>query len=294
MLRHLPLILLLRAASPAFSSTGTADALVLLVPGFAEQIRLGEAGWAIGGAAWGACGNPSTMTPGFSASGGRWNFSTTSAAVATAFQPVRGLAAGGFARFVGRGGLTGRDESGVETGDYSWSSGTAGASASFPLPLPGARGGVSAGVVWEKVDDASASGVTASAGLSVRPLESLEASLAVLNLGCAPSWNGITKDMPTQVSTGAGWRATPFLRLLGGASIGFRTSTRLSAAFEAEACGLSASAGWTAVPGQDEAGGFFAGLSWKFRHESLYSAEFATRQTGSLSWPVSAGISVAF
>jgi hypothetical protein len=292
MLRNLALSLfVLAAGSPA--GTGTADALVLLAPGFAGQMRLGEAGWALGGGAWAACGNPSSMAGGFCASGGKWNLGTSTAAVAAVLEPAAGMLAGGYFRYAGRGGLTGRDQSGVETGEYSWSSGSAGLAGSFPLPF-GTRGGISAGAVWEKADDSSASGMTASAGLCMSPGPDLDLGIAVLNMGSAPSWNGTTKNMPTEVSAGARWEALPCGSIIGGASFGFWTSSRYSAGAEFEAGGLSVSAGWTVVPGQDQAGGIFAGLCWRFRSGSEYSTEFAVRQTGDLSWPVSAGISVAF
>jgi hypothetical protein len=290
-LRNLALTLLL--SSPVHGDTGTADALILAVPGFAEQMRMGEAGWALGGAAWAAAGNPSSMAPGFSASGGRWTFETSSASAAAAIRPAEGLCAGGFFRYVGRGGLAGRDASGVATGEYSWSSGSAGVAGSFPLPL-GTRGGVSFGTVWEKIEDTSASGVIFSAGLSACPLECLDTGLAVLNFGSAPSWDGVTKNLPTEVSAGSRWRALPFLSVVAGAVGGFWTSSRFSLAVEPSIGGLSASAGWTAVPGQEHAGGFFGGLAWEFVNGSEYSAEFALRQVGDLSWPVSAGISVEF
>jgi hypothetical protein len=290
-LRHFALTAVL-ATAPA-ADPGTADALVLVIPGFAEQMRLGEAGWSLGGAAWAAAGNPSTLAGGFSASGGGWSFETSTAAVAAAFQPMPGVFAGGFFRYAGRGGLTGRDGAGVETGEYSWSSGSAGAAGAFPLPF-GIRGGLSAGTVWEDVDDQGASGITCSAGLSLSPSDGIEAGLALLNIGSAPSWDGIAKNMPAEVSAGARWRSLPFISIVAGASAGFWTSSRFSAAAEFSAGGLTASAGLTEVPDQDQAGGLFGGLCWRFGYESEYSAEIATRQVGDLAWPVSAGISIAF
>jgi|WetSurMetagenome_2_1015567.scaffolds.fasta_scaffold05917_5 hypothetical protein len=291
-IRDLALILVLGASAGA-SGPGTADGLVLAVPAFAGQMMLGEAGWAIAGGADAAAGNPACLGSGFTATGGRWSLETTVASAAGAFRPAPGIAAGGVLRYAGSGGIQGRDLYGSPTGEYSWSSGAAGVSVSFPLPA-GLRGGLSASTLWESIEDDDAAGFSSSAGVSYIGGDSFEAGIALRNAGAAPSWDGITKNLPTEVSLGAKTGLVQGVSLAGGASIGFWTASRFSACAICAVGGLSAAAGWTLVPGEDQASGPFGGLGWEFSQGSTYSAALSVRRMGDMSWPVLAGISVAF
>ncbi|NLP06278.1 hypothetical protein GX411_10065 [Candidatus Fermentibacteria bacterium] len=291
MLRNSALILLL--ASAAGASTGTADALLLVSQGFASQMRLGSASWAVGEGAWAVTANPSLTAPGFHGAGGRWNLEATTVSVAGGFGAGGGFLAGGALRFLGMGGLIARDETGQATGEYTWSSGALTAGGSFALS-PSVRLGASLGPVWESAGSDGASGFSASAGACFRPSEGVLLGAALHNAGFAPSWDGIHKDMPTEVSAGVSVTLPAGLRAVAGGVYGFSTSARASLAGEFSRSGLSISAGYELTPDSPEMNGAFGGVEYRFVEQGTYGASLAFRQSRDLSWPMLAGLSIEF
>jgi hypothetical protein len=293
MLRGHALALLLLASAASGGGTGSADALILVGQGFAGQMRLGSASWAIGEGSWACSANPALTSPGFAASGGRWNLDATSASAACALSLGGSASAGLALRYLGHGGIVERDESGQVTGEYTWSSGMLGAGGSFEI-LPRVRGGIAAGPVWEKAGDTDASGFHASAGAAWSPSGELLAGIALRNVGSAPSWGGIHKNMPTELAAGASMRLPAGFRAVVGGAWGFWTASRAGAACEYGRDGLAVSIGWEAAGDGGSAGGAFGGVEYTFEQGASYSACISFRQHAELSWPVLAGLSIAF
>lgn len=272
--------------------TGTADLLVLSSPGFPSMMMLGPAGCAIGTGPESMLSNPALCETGFTAAGGRWNLETTAASVAGAFSIGSDIEVGTGLVYLGRGGLTGRDESGAVTGEYSYSTGCAMAGVSFPL-AGWVDAGVSAGLSWENVAADGGAGITANAGLAFEPSGGFLAGIVITGVGQVPSWQGIHKDMPTEVSAGASYRISSILTGFAGGKIGFSTS-------DAFGCGMSiiyreygCSAGYQYSPGEEEISGFFAGLRYTYESGGSYTIEIAASQRDELDWPVLAGLSVS-
>lgn len=288
-LRCIPLI----AVSLVFAGgSGTADLLVLSSPGFPSMTMLGPAGSAIGSGSGSILSNPALCETGFSAAGGRWNLETTAASVAGAFSIGSDIEAGVGLVYLGRGGLIGRDESGAVTGEYSYSTGCAMAGVSFPL-AGWIEAGVSAGLSWENVASSGGTGITANAGMAFKPSGEFLAGIVLTGVGQAPSWQGIRKDMPTEISAGASYRISSILTGFAGGKIGFWTS-------DAFGCGMSinyreygCSIGYQYSPGEEEISGFFAGLRYTYESSGSYTIEIATEQRTELDWPVLAGLSVS-
>ncbi len=273
--------------------TGTTDLLVLSSPGFPSMMMLGPAGCAIGTGPESMLSNPALCETGFSAAGGRWNLSTTAVSVAGAFSIGPDIEVGTGLVYLGRGGLIGRDESGAVTGEYSYSTGCAMAGVSFPV-AGCIDAGVSAGVSWENVAAEGGAGITANAGLAFKPSGGFLAGIVITGVGQTPSWQGIHKDMPTEVSAGASYRISSILTGFAGGKIGFSTS-------DAYGCGMSinyreygCSAGYQYSPGEEEISGFFAGLRYTYESSGSYTIEIAASQRDELDWPVLAGLSVSF
>lgn len=291
MLRNSALILLL--ASSAAAATGTADALLLVSQGFAAQMRLGSASWAVGEGAWAVTANPALASPGFHGAGGRWNLEATTVSAAGGFGAGGGFVAGGALRFLGRGGLIARNETGQVAGEYTWSSGALTAGGSFALS-PSVRLGASFGPVWESAGGTGASGFSASAGACCGPSGGFLLGAALHNAGFAPSWDGIHKDMPTEISAGASIALPAGLRAVAGGVYGFHTSARASLAVEFTWSGLSVSAGYELAPDSPELNGVFGGMEYRFVQQGTYGASLAFRQSRDLAWPVLAGLSIEF
>lgn len=291
MLRNSALILLL--ASAAAASMGTADALMLVSQGFAAQMRLGSASWAVGEGAWAVTANPALTSPGFHGAGGRWNLEATTVSVAGGFGAGGGFVAGGALRFLGRGGLVARDETGQATGEYTWSSGALTAGGAF-TPIPSVSIGAAMGPLWERAGSDGASGFYMSAGAGFRPSDALLLGAALHNAGFAPSWDGIHKDMPTEMSAGASVALPAGLRAVAGGVYGFSTSSRASLAAEFAWSGLSFSAGYELAPDSPELNGAFGGIEYRFVEEGTYGASLAFRQSSDLAWPVLGGLSIEF
>jgi len=286
-------LLLLVSASAAHAGAGTADLLIIPSPGFAGQMRFGCAGAALADGPAAIDGNPAAISPGFAASGGRWNLGTTGVAASGTFRIADHLLAGLGARYLGRSGLVERDETGAVTGEYSFSSGIAsiGASRGFG---GGFSAGASVGIVWEDVGEMGATGFTTSAGVRLAPSDRLEMGAVVRGLGSSPSWNGIHKDMPTEVSAGARYRFGELFSLFGGARYGFDTPDAFCLGLELTGAGFSLSGGWEESPGEDEVTGLFGGLGYTYVTGEVYRIEMAVSQRDRLDWPVVAGLSVLF
>ena len=282
------------AASLVFAGgTGTADLLVLSSPGFPSMMMLGPAGRVICAGPGSMLANPAICETGFSAAGGRWNLETTAVSVAGAFSAGSDIEVGAGLTYLGRGGLIGRDESGVVTGEYSYSTGCAMAGVSFPL-TGWIDAGVSAGLSWENIASDGGTGFTANAGLAFKPSSGFLAGIVITGAGQAPSWQDIHKDMPTEISAGASYRISSILTGFAGGKIGLSTS-------DSYGCGMSinfreygCSAGYQYSPGEEEISGFFAGLRYTYESTGSYTIEIATSQRDELDWPILAGLSVSF
>jgi hypothetical protein len=115
----------------------------------------------------------------------------------------------------------------------------------------------------------------------------------VSGLGIAPEWNGIRKDMPVEATAAVVCSPTGMLALACGATAGPSTAPRISAAAQAGLSGFTVSGGWQAVPGEERAGGPFAGASYTYSSSGTYTldASVSRDETG---WPVAAGITASF
>lgn len=292
MYRILCCIPLIAASLAIAGETGTADLLVLSSPGFPSMMMLGPAGCAIGTGPGSMLSNPSLCETGFSAAGGRWNLETTAASVAGAFSAGSDIEVGTGLVYLGRGGLIGRDESGVVTGEYSYSTGCAMAGVSFPL-AGWIDAGISAGLSWENVAAHGGTGITANAGLAFRPAGGLLAGIVITGVGQAPSWQGISKDMPTEISAGASYSISSLITGFAGGKIGLSTSDAFGCGISVSYAEYGCSAGYRYSPGEEEISGFFAGLRYTYESGGSYTVEIATEQRDELDWPVLAGLSVS-
>ncbi len=282
----------LLASGVSSASTGTADALVLCADPFAATARLGIAAGAVTAGASAGTTNPAALIPGITASGGTARLESSTAGAAAAFSAGGGSTAGLAIQWLGHGGIQGRDEAGMPTGEYSWSTGCLSASFSTAI-LPGLRAGASLGPVWESADAEGATGLTSTIGLYSDALPGLELGLSVDNLGSAPEWNGVRKNMPTVLTLGASWRPAAILRLVGGGSLGFFTASRLSAAAEIPAGPVAVSGGWELVPGESEASGPFFGAGYAYESSGSYRLDISLSRD-EFGWPVLAGLSASF
>lgn len=273
------------------ADTGTADLLVLSSPGFPGVMMLGPAGRAVASGPEAVTGNPALMIPGFTAAGGRWNLQTTGVSAAGGFRAGGSLLIGSGISYLGRGGIIRRDDAGQVTGEYSYDTGAAFAGASYSL-TQWLRAGLAAGVAWENIDQQSGTGVTASAGVAAEIGSAGTAGLAVTGLGSAPSWNGVSKAMPVEISAGLQWELGEYFNCFGGGSFGFSTSSSLGAGLCFCQSQMQLTAGYGYTPDEDELTGFFAGLQYTYVSGGTYIIEAAVAQRDQLEWPVMAGISI--
>lgn len=256
-------------------------------------MMLGPAGRAIGIGPEMVTANPALISTGFTAGGGRWNLSTTGVSLAGGFGLGSEVTAAAGLVYLGHGGIIRRNQQGQATGEYSYSTGSALAGVSFPLS-GWAAAGTSLGVSWESADGEGGTGFTVNAGIGFFPMEGMKAGLAVTGLGTTPSWNGIRKDMPTEIQAGASLKVTDFLTTFAGGSMGLHTADSFGGGLSVASRGLGASAGYTFAPDQDELTGFFAGAEYRYTSGGTYTLNAAVQQRDQLSWPVFAGISVSF
>jgi hypothetical protein len=254
-------------------------------------MMMGPSGKALAAGPESVTGNPALLSPGFSAAGGRWNLQTTGVSVAGGFSGGSSLSFGAAVTYLGRGGMIRRDESGLVTGEYSYSTGTACAGASFSI-LPWLRAGGSAGIAWENIDEQTGTGITASAGLAADIGGSGTAGVAVTGLGVPPEWNGVSKAMPVEVSAGASWKISRALDCFGGTTLGFSTSSSFGGGLSLDLTGLRLSAGYRFSPGEEEITGVFSGIQYTYTSSGTYIIEAAVSQRDRMDWPVLAGISV--
>lgn len=282
----------LLASGASHASTGTADALVLCTDPFAASARLGIAAGAVTAGASAVSANPAALTPGITASGGTARLESSSAGAAAAFSAGGGSSAGLSIQWLGHGGIQGRDEAGMPTGEYSWSSGCLSAAFSTAL-LPRLRAGVSLGPVWESAGGEGATGLTSTVGLYSDAVAGMELGVSVDNLGSAPDWNGVRKNMPTSVTLGASWRPSTVVRLVGGGSLGFFTSSRLSAAAEFPAGPVAVSGGWELAVDEPDASGPFFGAGYVYESAGSYRLDISFSRD-EFGWPVLAGLSASF
>ncbi|MCK5117466.1 MAG: hypothetical protein KAR44_12770 [Candidatus Aegiribacteria sp.] len=255
-------------------------------------MMLGPAGKALAAGPESVTGNPAMIVSGFTAAGGRWNLQTTGISVAGGFSAGSDVSISGGLIYLGRGGILRRDETGSVTGEYSFGAGTALAGASFPL-ASWLRGGISAGVSWENIAEQAGTGLTCSAGLSADFQNGMKAGIAICGIGQAPSWNGIRKNMPTEVSAGVSYPLGSLLTGFAGGRIGFSTSDAFGGGLKVEYADLGFSAGYSYAPGEDEISGFFAGAQYVYTSEGTYTIEAAVSRRDDLGWPVYAGISIS-
>lgn len=272
--------------------TGTADLLVISAPGFPSVMMMGPAGKALAVGPESVTGNPAMIVAGFTAAGGMWNLQTTGISVAGGFSAGSDMSISGSITYLGRGGMLRRDETGSITGEYSFGAGTTLLGVSFLL-TPWLRGGVSAGISWEDLGEQGETGLTSSAGLAVDFQEGIKVGVVVSGIGQAPSWNGIRKNMPTEVSAGVSYQFGSMFTGFAGGRTGFFTSDAFGGGLRIEYADLGFSAGYGYVPGEDEISGFFAGLQYNYTSEGTYTIEAAVSQRDELSWPVFAGISIS-
>jgi len=274
----------------AAGGTGTADLLVLSSPGSPALMMYGPAGRSLASGPAAVLGNPALSGSGFTASGGRWNLSTTAVSTAGGVSAGDVTFAAGLA-YVGKGGLVRRDQFGQALGEYAFSSGFGLAGLSFPI---GGRftGGLSAGLAWEDPGTGTGTGLAASAGVAGEPLDGLRLGAGVTGLGFAPSWDGIRKSMPITVSVGAEWSASGTLGIFTGGNMGFYTAGSFGGGVHITIDDLSVSAGYSLCPGEQETTGIFGGLSYSYSSGGTYVIEAAFAQRESMDWPVMAGISV--
>ncbi|MEN8207908.1 MAG: hypothetical protein ABFR50_01530 [Candidatus Fermentibacteria bacterium] len=272
--------------------TGTADLLVISAPGFPSVMMLGPAGKALAAGPESVTGNPAMIVSGFTAAGGMWNLQTTGISVAGGLIVGSDVSISGGLTYLGRGGILRRDETGSVTGEYSYGSGTALTGVSFLL-ASWLRGGVSAGVSWENIAEQGGTGLTCSAGLGAEFQNGMKAGIVLSGIGQPPSWNGIRKNMPVEVSAGASYPFGSVLTGFAGGRIGFFTSDAFGGGLRIEYANLGLSAGYGYAPDQEEISGFFAGAQYNYTSEGTYTIEAAVSQREDLSWPVFAGISIS-
>ncbi|MCD4700490.1 MAG: hypothetical protein K8S24_01395 [Candidatus Aegiribacteria sp.] len=272
--------------------TGTADLLAICAPGFPSVMMMGPAGKALATGPESVTGNPAMIVSGFTASGGMWNLQTTGVSVAGGLKAGSDMSISGGVTYLGRGSILRRDETGSVTGEYSFGAGTALAGASFLL-TSWLRGGVSAGISWENIGEQGGTGLTCSVGLAADLPEGMKAGICASGIGQAPSWNGIRKDMPTEVSAGLSFPFGSVLTGFAGGKIGFSTSDEFGGGMRIEYSDLVLSTGYRYVPDEHEISGFFAGLQYNYTSEGTYTMEVAVSQRDELSWPVFAGISIS-
>lgn len=253
---------------------------------------MGPAGKALAAGPESVTANPAMITSGFTASGGSWNLQTTGISVAGGFSAASDMNFSAGITYLGRAGILRRDDTGLITGDYSFSSGSALAGVSYLL-APWLKGGVSAGLSWENIGEQGGTGLTCSAGLAADLPEGITAGIVVSGIGQAPSWNGIRKDMPTEVSAGVSYPFGTILTCFAGCRAGFFTSDAFGGGLEIEYSDFDLTAGYQYVPGEDEISGFFAGLQYKYTSGGTYTIEAAVSQRKELNWPVFAGISIS-
>lgn len=286
-------VALVVSVSAGFSGTGTADLLLVPSPGYPGQMRYGSAGFALHRGPAALEGNPSALGSGFSASGGRWNLETTSVSAVGAFSISPSIIAGAGVRYIGKSGLVERDAEGNETGEFSFSTGSLNAGISYDV-FGGWKAGISLGVAWERIAGKGGTGMVASAGLSGSPFEGAFAGASLRGIGQAPSWNGIRKNMPTEVTAALLYNISSVVSVFGGGRIGFSTFDSYCAGVEFDYEGFTASGGWEVAPGEDETSGLFAGMGYSYVSEQTYLLELAVSQRHELEWPVLAGLSVLF
>lgn len=253
---------------------------------------MGPAGKALAIGPESVTGNPAMIVSGFTASGGVWNLQTTGISVAGGFSAGSDMNFAGAVTYLGRGGLLRRDETGSVTGEYSFSTGTALAGASFSI-TPWLTGGISAGVSWENIGDQGGAGLACGAGLAASLPRGAKAGISVSGIGQAPSWDGIRKDMPTEVSAGLSYPFGKIFTGFAGGRTGFSTSDAVGGGLRIEYSDLGFTAGYAYTPGEDEISGFFAGLQYNYISEGTYTIEAAVSQRDELDWPVFAGISIS-
>lgn len=266
--------------------------LAISAPGFPSVMMMGPAGKALAAGPESVTGNPAMIDPGFTASGGRWNLQTTGVSVAGGFSADSAMNFSAGITYLGSGGILRRDETGVVTGEYSFGAGTALLGMSYLL-TPWLKGGISAGVSWEDIGEQGGTGFTCSAGLAAEFSKGMKAGIVVSGIGQAPSWNGIRKDMPTEISAGVSYPFGTILTCFAGGRTGFATSDAFGGGLKIEYSDVSVSAGYQYVPGEDEISGFFAGLQYNYTSGGTYTIEAAVSQRDELSWPVFAGISIS-
>lgn len=274
------------------ADTGTADMLVISAPGFPSVMMMGPAGKALAVGPESVTGNPAMISSGFTASGGRWNLQTTGVSVAGGFSAGSAMNFSAGITYLGRGGILCRDETGLVTGEYSFGAGTALLGMSYLL-TPWLKGGISAGVSWEDIGKQEGTGFTCSTGLAADLTKDVKAGVVVSGIGQAPSWNGIRKNMPTEISAGMSYAFTPIFTCFAGGRAGFATSDAFGGGLKIEYSEVSVSAGYRYVPGENEITGFFAGLQYNYTSEGTYTIEAAVSQRDELNWPVFAGISIS-
>jgi len=255
-------------------------------------MMMGPAGKALAAGPESVTGNPAMIVSGFTASGGSWNLQTTGISVAGGFSAGSDMSIAGGVTYIGRGGILRRDETGSITGEYSFSTGSALAGVSFSL-TSWLRGGISAGTTWENIAEQGGIGLNCSAGLAADFKEGMTIGIAVSGVGHAPSWNGIRKNMPTEVSAGVSYPFGTIFTGFAGGRIGFSTSDAFGGGLRVEYSDMSISAGYQYAPGEDEISGFFAGLQYNYVSEGTYTIEMAISERDELSWPVLAGISIS-
>lgn len=272
--------------------TGTADLLVISAPGFPSVMMMGPAGKALTAGPHSVTGNPAMIRSGFTAAGGTWNLQTTGISVAGGFSAGSNMSVSGGLTYLGRGGILRRDETGSVTGEYSFGSGTALAGVSFLL-TPWLQGGVAAGISWESIAEQKGTGLTCSAGLGTEFQNGAKAGIVLSGFGQAPSWNGIRKNMPLEISAGVSYPFWSMLTGFAGGRIGFFTSDTFGGGLRIDYADLGFSAGYGYTPGEDEISGFFAGMQYTYISDGTYTIEAAVSQRDDLSWPVFAGISIS-
>ncbi len=272
--------------------TGTADLLVISAPGFPSMMMMGPAGKALATGPQSVTGNPAMIVSGFTAAGGTWNLQTTGISVAGGFSVGSDMSISGGLTYLGRGGIIRRDETGSITGEYSFGSGTALAGVSFLL-TSWLQGGVSAGVSWESIAEQGGTGLTCSAGLGANLQNGMKVGIVLSGIGQAPSWNGIRKNMPVEISAGVSYPFGSILTGFAGGRMGFSTSDAFGGGMRIEYADLGFSAGYGYAPGEDEISGFFAGMQYTYISNGTYTIEAAVSQRDDLSWPVFAGISIS-
>ena len=255
-------------------------------------MMMGPAGRSLAAGPQAVAGNPACIGPGFTAGGGRWNLQTSGVSVAAGFSLSPGMSAAAGVTYLGRGGIVRRDETGAVTGEYSYGTGSVLAGVSYAL-APWLRAGVSMGTAWENIDAASGTGIIFAAGLHGEK-GGCTAGASVTGIGSAPSWGGITKDMPTEVHLGGDCSFSDHATLFAGSTLGFSTASSFGGGVRLSASDLSLSAGYAISPGQDEVSGLFGGLSYIYQSGGTYVVQIAAAQRHELEWPVMAGIAISF